>query len=473
MILADRLEHSELKLGTILVVEDDANMRRVTQIQLEKLGYETAVAVDVPQALEILQQEPRDLVISDLNLPGMSGLELLKRVRVEHPETTIVMVTAFGTVETAVEAMKSGAYDYLTKPVHPIELRTVVNRVFERRRLIEEVRMLRSNIHQKFGFENIMGQSSALLGVLNLASRVARTDAAVLIRGETGTGKELLAKAIHFNSLRRDRPFVIINCAAIPRDLIESELFGHVKGAFTGALTNKKGKVEVADGGTVFLDEIGEMPLDMQVRLLRLIQEYEIEKVGASNPIHVDVRIIAATHRNLEVLVENHAFREDLYYRLSVVPIEVPPLRERSEDIPELVQQFFQQSKEKHHRENLHLPESLIPFFSRYDWPGNVRQLLNCIVRMVVLAPGEELTISDLPAWLRPPPPAQTEAPVLLTEGATLGSVEREMILQALQKFSWNQTRAAHQLGITRKVLIGRIARYGINKGPPPGFEAE
>jgi DNA-binding NtrC family response regulator len=473
MILADRLEHSELKLGSILVVEDDAAMRRVTQLQLEKLGYETSVAVDVPQALEILQREPRDLVISDLNLPGMSGLELVKRVRSEHPETTIVMVTAFGTVETAVEAMKSGAYDYLTKPIHPVELRTVVVRVFEHRRLIEEVRMLRSNIHEKLGFESIMGRSNALIGVLDLASRVARTDAAVLIRGETGTGKELLAKAIHFNSHRRDQPFVIINCGAIPRDLIESELFGHVKGAFTGAVTNKKGKVEMADGGTVFLDEIGEMPLDLQVRLLRLIQEYEIEKVGANSPIRVDVRIIAATHRNLEVLVENQAFREDLYYRLSVVPIELPPLRERSEDIPELVQQFFRQSKEKHHRENLRLPDSLIPYFSRYDWPGNVRQLLNCIVRMVVLAPGEELTISDLPAWLRPLPPSHGEPPASLPEGATLGSVEREMILQALLKFNWNQTRAAHHLGITRKVLIGRIARYGINKGPTPGFGAQ
>jgi len=455
-----------MRLGKILVVEDDESLQRVTQVQLEKAGYETSVATDVPQALAILQKEPQDLVISDLNLPGMSGLELLKKVRAEYPETAVVMVTAYGSVETAVDAMKSGAYDYLTKPVHPYELKSLVARILEHRRLVEEVRNLRSNIDQKFGFENIIGRSAVLMHVLESAARVAQTDATVLIRGETGTGKELLAKAIHFNSPRRSRPFVVINCGAIPKDLLESELFGHVRGAFTGALTHKKGKVEAGDGGTVFLDEIGEMPLDLQVRVLRLIQEHEIEKVGAANSTHVDVRIIAATHRNLEGLVESGAFREDLYYRLVVVPVELPPLRMRSEDIPEFVYEFFKQSTGKYGRENLKLPQELVSYFSRYPWPGNVRQLQNVIERMVVLCPGEEITMSDLPDYLRHGS-ADPTALSALREGLTLDAVEREMVVQALRKFNWNQTRAAQHLGITRKILMSRMVKYGIVKGGP------
>ena len=348
-------------IGRILVVEDDESLRRVTQAQLEKCGYETAVACDVPEALEKLESEPRDLIITDLNLPGASGLELLKQVRLDYPETTVVVVTAYGTIETAVEAMKSGAYDYITKPVHPDELRAVVNRVLERRQLIEEVRVLRSSLDQKYGFENIIGRSSALLQVLDSASRVAHTDATVLILGETGTGKELLAKAIHFNSLRRERPFVVINCGAIPAELLESELFGHVKGSFTGAMTHKKGKVEMAEGGTLFLDEVGEMSLDLQKRVLRLLQEREIEKVGATKLIRVDVRIIAATHRNLETLVAEGKFREDLYYRLAVIPIVLPPLRDRAGDIPELIQQFFDRSRQKHNRPDLALSPAAMP----------------------------------------------------------------------------------------------------------------
>src|SRR3954451_7547302 len=288
-----------MNIGRILVVEDDESLRRVTRAQLEKCGYDTAVACDVQEALELLEKEPRDLIITDLNLPGASGMELLKHVRLEYPETTVVVVTAYGTIETAVDSMRAGAYDYITKPVHPDELRALVTRVLERRQLIEEVRALRSTLDQKYGFENIIGRSSALLQVLDSASRVAHTDATVLVLGETGTGKELLAKAIHFISLRRQRPFVVINCGAIPAELLESELFGHIKGSFTGAFTHKKGKVEIADGGTVFLDEIGEMPLELQVRILRLVQEHEIEKIGATSVQKVNVRLIAATHRNL------------------------------------------------------------------------------------------------------------------------------------------------------------------------------
>jgi DNA-binding NtrC family response regulator len=452
-----------MKVGRVLVVEDDESLRRVTHAQLVKIGCETEVALDVQQALGILRKQPQDLVISDLNLPGMSGLDLLKQIHVEYPETTVVMMTAYGTVKTAVDAMKFGAYDYLTKPVHPYELRALVERIFERRNLVAEVQTLRVSIDQKFGFENIIGRSDVLMRVLDSAGRVAQTGATVLVRGETGTGKELLAKAIHFNSRRSMRPFVVINCGAIPRELLESELFGHVRGAFTGALTHKSGKVEMADGGTVFLDEIGEMPLDLQVRVLRLIQEREIEKVGASQPISVDVRIIAATHRNLESLVEAGQFREDLYYRLAVVPIELPPLRARSEDIPEFVLEFFQQSRKKCHRENLRLPESLIPYFSRYHWPGNIRQLQNAIERIVVLCRGDEITVEDLSEFALQPaigqPPHKPSV-----GGTTLDAVEKETILQVLSECKWNRTVAARRLGVTRKILTHRLAKYGIKK---------
>src|SRR3984957_8695421 len=456
-----------MKVGRVLVVEDDESLRRVTHAQLIKIGCETDAAMDVPQALELLHKRPHDLVISDLNLPGMSGLDLLKQVHAEYPETTVVLMTAYGTVKTAVDAMKFGAYDYLTKPVHPYELRALVERIFERRSLVAEVRTLRASIDKKFGFENIIGRSAVLMRVLEAAARVAQTDTTVLVRGETGTGKELLAKAMHANSPRSKRPFVVINCGAIPRELLESELFGHVRGAFTGALTHKSGKVEMADGGTVFLDEIGEMPLDLQVRVLRLIQEHEIEKVGAAQPISVDVRIIAATHRDLESLVETGQFRADLYYRLAVVPIELPLLRARAEDIPEFVLQFFQQSKLKCHRENLKLPESLIPYFCRYHWPGNIRQLQNAIERIVVLCRGDEVTLEDLPEFAQHPaaaPPAHEPS----FDSMTLDAVERETILQVLRECNWNRTVAARRLGVTRKILAHRLAKYGIKKPLDP-----
>jgi len=458
------------KLGTILVVEDDPSLRRLTQVQLEKLGYQTRIAADVGGGLDVLRREPVELVICDLHLPSESGMDLLKKVRAEYPETKFVIVTAYGSINTAIEAMKSGAYDYLTKPLHPVELRALVDRVFEQQRLSEEILALRNAVDQKYGFESLVGESASLKSVIDLASRAARTDAAVLITGETGTGKELLAKAIHFNSARRDRPFIIVNCGSIPRELVESELFGHVKGSFTGAVAHKQGRVEMAAGGTLFLDEIGEMPLEMQVRLLRLIQEGEVQKVGASGVISVDVRIIAATHRNLEDMIRAGMFREDLYYRLAVIPVEVPPLRQRIDDIPELVRFFFRQSIQKHHREDLRIPTSLFGYFCQYDWPGNVRQLANCIIRIVVLAPGPEITVRDLPEFLQTagltkaalsshPPISESR-----TVNQTLDEVDRQVILKAMERFDWNQTHAARHLGITRKTLRGRLERYGIRK---------
>jgi DNA-binding NtrC family response regulator len=449
----------------VLVVEDDVPLQRVIQAQIAQLGARVSVASDVPQALDILKRDFHDLVITDLNLPGLSGLELLKTVRAEYPDTTVILMTAFGTIATAVEAMKNGAYDYLTKPLHPYELRALINRVLERSRLIEEVRTLRSTIDSKFGFESILGHSKALLRVLETAAHVAATDATVLILGETGTGKELLAKAIHFNSARRDHAFVVINCGAIPRELLESELFGHVRGAFTGALSDKKGKVEMADGGTVFLDEIGEMPLELQVHLLRLVQEHEIEKVGSAQQIKVDVRIIAATNRDLEESIRQGRFREDLYYRLAVVPLTLPPLHDRKEDIPELAQHFFERSRQLHGKEHLKVPSTLFPYFQNHDWRGNVRELENTIARIVVLCRGDEVMLSDLPAFLRTSPGGlDPESLNLPEEGLSLEALERSVILAALRRFHGNQSNAARHLSITRKVLMNRIAKYRIKK---------
>jgi len=449
----------------ILVVDDDESLRRVTQVQLEEEGYEVVTAASGEEALRLLERVPHDLVISDLKMPGMDGVALLREIRQRYPEVVVILLTAFGTVETAVEAMKLGAYDYITKPVNPDALRLIVERALDHVRLREEVRSLRRSLDEKYGFENIIGRSPALLYILEAAARAAQTDATVLIRGETGTGKELLAKGIHFNSPRRNRPFITINCGAIPRELLESELFGHLKGSFTGAISHKKGKVEMADGGTVFLDEIGDVPHELQVKLLRLIQEREIEKIGEGRPIKVDVRIIAATHRNLQTMIEDGTFREDLYYRLNVIPLEIPPLRDRAEDIPELVKHFFELAKRKHGRDELVLPETLMPYFTTYRWPGNVRELENVIERLVVLARGPQVTVDELPESLRRERPVlgalQMELP---PHGVSLEAVEKELILLALKKHNWNQTHAARYLDISRKTLIYRMEKYGLSR---------
>lgn len=449
----------------VLVVDDDESLRRVTEYQLVQAGYQVSTAADGEQALAVLEERPHDLVITDMKMPGMSGLELLRRLRTDYPEVPVILVTAYGTVETAVEAMKSGAFDYVTKPVNADELRMIVHRALEHHRLMEEVQVLRSSLDQKYGFENIIGQSKSLLYVLDTAARAAQSDTTVLIRGETGTGKELLAKAIHFNSPRRDGPFITINCGAIPKELLESELFGHVKGSFTGAVGHKKGRVEMADGGTLFLDEIGELPLDLQVKLLRLIQEREIEKVGGAEPLKVDVRILAATHRNLRVMIEDQSFREDLYYRLAVIPLELPPLRQRLSDVPELIQHFFVKAKKKQRRPDLRLPQGLIPYFCSYHWPGNVRELENILERIVVLARGEEIAVDDLPDYLRRVQPAtdfvQFDLP---PQGVSLERIEKELIVRALEKFNWNQTHAAAFLDLSRKTLIYRMEKFDLRR---------
>jgi DNA-binding NtrC family response regulator len=453
--------------GKILVVDDDPSLRRVLQVQLEQDGYDVAVAASAQQTLSVLQLRHFDLVITDLKMPGMSGLELLRHVRLQYPQTIIIMLTAFGTVDTAVESMKAGAYDYLTKPVHSDEMSLVVHRALEHLRLVEQVRTLRLSLNKKYGFENILGGSDVLLEVLDMAARAAHSNSTVLIHGETGTGKELLARAIHFNSSRGDNPLVTINCGAIPKELLESELFGHRRGAFTGSVADKKGRIELAHRGTLFLDEIAEMSPDLQVKLLRLIQEGEIEKVGSVSKVTVDVRIIAATHRDLQAMIEDGTFREDLYYRLAVIPLVIPPLRERSQDIPDLVQHFFSKSRQKNGRPNLAMSPALLPYFVRYRWPGNVRELENIVERIVVLARGSDITIEDLPQFLRQEKPGADALEIdLPPHGISLNAIEKELILRALHRCDWNQTHAARYLDISRKTLIYRIEKHEIQRPP-------
>jgi DNA-binding NtrC family response regulator len=449
----------------ILIVEDDENLKKIAMAQLEQEGH-TIIAVDsVGEALKILDRKPQDLILSNLRLPDLSGLELLKRVRSEHPETVVIFMSAFDTVKDAVEAVKSGAYDFLTKPINPDAIRLSVARALEHTHLREQVRMLRGNLDQKYGFESVIGRSPALLHSLDTASRASQTDATILILGETGVGKELIAKAIHFNSARRSKPFVTINCGAVPKDLLESELFGHVKGSFTGAIAHKRGKIDLASGGTVLLDEIGDVPLELQVKLLRLIQEREIEIIGEIEPLKVDVRIIAATHQNLQTMMREGTFREDLYFRLNVIPIEIPPLRDRTEDIPELVEHFFAASKKKHGQPDIKLSEDVMPYLMSYSWPGNIRELENIIERLVVLCRGEEVTVNDLPKTLRGEHTALGLIHIELpSQGISLAAVEKELIAKALKKFEWNQSRAAQYLGISRKTLIYRIKKYDLCK---------
>jgi two-component system NtrC family response regulator len=449
----------------ILVVDDDENLRWVTQTQLEDAGYQTITVANGEAALAAIDKVRPSLVLTDLKMPGISGIELLERIRVQEPDIPVILMTAFGTIQSAVQAVKAGAYDYLTKPIDLEELLIVVGRALERQKLVEEVANLRQNLDRKYGFENIIGHSDALLSVLEMAARAARTNSTILIRAETGTGKELLARAIHFNSLRKDKPFITINCGAIPRELLESELFGHVKGSFTGAVAHKRGRIEAADGGTLFLDEIGEMAPELQVKILRLIQQGEIEKIGATEASKVDVRIIAATHRNLQAMIEDETFREDLYYRLAVIPLELPPLRERAEDIPELVQHFFVRTRERVQRPDIVLPESLMRYFQNYRWPGNVRELENVIERIVVLAPGPEITVDDLPEYLRQERVSVDSLNLELPpQGVSLEAIEKELLLRALHKFKWNQTHAAKYLDISRKALIYRMEKHGIRR---------
>jgi two-component system NtrC family response regulator len=360
--------------------------------------------------------------------------------------------------------MKLGAYDYVTKPLDFEELVLVVHRAMERQNLLEEVRNLRSVLDQRYGFEGIVGRAKSLLRVLDQASRVAQRDTTVLIQGETGTGKELMARAIHQNSPRKNAPFVTINCGSIPKELVEAELFGYTRGAFTGAHTTKPGKIELADGGTLFLDEVGELPLDAQVKLLRVLQQGEIAKIGATEVQKVDVRVVAATHRNLQAMIEDATFREDLYYRLAVVPLLLPPLRERREDIPELVKHLFNKAKERHGIVDVEFASSVVQHLTHYRWPGNVRELENVLERMLVLSSSNLISEADLPEEIRRLPPDSSLFWIELPEeGVSLEAVERELILRALEQAKGNQTKAAKYLDISRRTLIYRMEKHGLS----------
>ncbi len=447
----------------VLIADDDDSLRRVLEFQLREGGYDVLSAADGLAALEIFTEREVACLVTDLRMPNLSGLELLRRVSAIKQETPVVVITAYGDVETAVEAMRAGAFDFITKPFNRDQILLTVEKALAFGAAISENRQLRRLIHERFRLENVIGTSAKMQAALDRVERAANSNVTVLITGESGTGKELIAKGLHFSGARAQSPFIAVNCAAIPEALVESELFGHKRGSFTGATSDAKGKFEEASGGTLFLDEISALPLTVQPKLLRVLQEQEIVRLGESTPRSVDVRIIAATNRDLRTMVTDGTFREDLYFRLAVVPIEVPPLRERREDIPLLTEHFLQRATERHTRTGLRIEREVFAALSAYSWPGNVRELENTIERMVVLAPGEVLTLDDLPDNIRLPPAHAANVLLQLpAEGLSIESVEQEIIRQALEMHSGNQTRAARYLDITRSALIYRMQKYGL-----------
>ena len=446
----------------ILVVDDEPAQRELVAGFLAKRGFEVVQAPGGEAALARFKQEPFDLVLTDQKMPDLSGLEVLEGVRAVTPETAVIIMTAYGTIETAVGAIKAGAADYLTKPLNLDELLHRIHRVRERQQLLSENRELRAALTERHRVEGIIGESGPMQEALSLVRRVAPSDATVLIRGESGTGKELIAKAIHYASPRAAGPLVKVNCAALAESLLEAELFGHEKGAFTGAIATRKGRFELADGGSLFLDEIGDLPAHMQVRLLRVLQEREFERVGSSRPISVNVRLLAATHRDLEALVREDRFREDLYYRINVVTVALPPLRERREDLPLLIDHFVRTFATKNAKPIAGLTREARETLLRYDYPGNVRELENLIERAVVLTRDEIIGIADLPLTLHDPAPEPTAAPGL---EAAVEAVERRMIREALGRASGIQTRAAELLGVSERVLRYKLKKYGLSGG--------
>ena len=453
---------------SILVVDDHAPNRELIREALDDSAYEINEAPTASEALEHLQRQETDLVITDVRMPGISGVELLRRLRSDYPDIAVVLVSAFATVANAVEAMRLGAHHYLTQPLDIDELRLVIQRALDRQNLRVDRHRCTDIVVPRPGFESILGRSKDLLDVLDQATRAARTNATVLIQGETGTGKELLARGIHSVGARSTKPFVTINCGAIPKDLLESELFGHVKGAFTGAFMDHKGQVEAANGGTLFLDEIGEMSPELQVKLLRLLQNAEIQKLGAPCSTKVDVRVVAATHRDIAAMVHDGAFREDLYYRLNVIPIRLPSLRDRREDIPHLVRFFFERNCSKYGRQNLSLAEGVLDRFVVYRWPGNVRELENVVERVVVLTRDRDVGIADLPEFLQPDPnPVEAINLDLPPNGICFGALEKEVLLRALEQSNWNQSMAARYLGMSRKTLVYRMHKHNLLRRSP------
>ena len=448
-------------MSTILVVEDEPKMRRVLELNLAEEGYTAITVPDAEAGLNLLRREKVDLVLTDIKLPGMDGLEFLQAVKRTNAAIPVVVMTAYGTVETAVQAMKDGAADYLAKPLDLEELLVRVGRVTEQARLKREVRELQRQLVERHRLEGIIGESGRMQEVLALVTRVAPSDATVLIRGESGIGKELIARAIHFNSRRAAGPLVSLNCAALPEQLLESELFGHERGAFTGAVAQRKGRFEQADGGTIFLDEIGDLSPTLQVKLLRVLQERAFERVGGNKTLSVDVRILAATHRDLEQAMRDGTFREDLYYRLNVVTIQIPPLRDRREDIPLLLDHFLRRFAEKNRREVTGLTAAARDAFLKYDYPGNIRELENLVERAVLLCRGRVIDLEDLPAAVRPGE-RSADQPESRRLPDILGQIERQTIREALERCAGVQTQAAEALGIGERVLRYKMKKHGL-----------
>jgi two-component system NtrC family response regulator len=454
-------------METILIVDDEKNYTLILSAILEDEGFETLTANSGQEALDILAESDVDLVLTDMKMPAMDGIHLLERVKKEDADLPVIMMTAHGTVEKAVEAMQKGAYNYILKPFDNERLVLYVNKAVSMYRVVKENRQLRSAVESRYSFHNIIGKSKAMQDVFHIIRKAAPAAATVLIEGASGTGKELVANALHFNSLRKDKPFVAVNCSALAESLLESELFGHEKGAFTGAVAMKKGRFEIADGGTLFLDEIGELSAGLQVKLLRVLQERVIERVGGVKPIAVNIRLLAATNKSLKAEVAGGKFREDLFYRLNVLRIALPPLRERLEDIRPLAGHFIAKySKERF----TGLPVTGIDreverLFYEYDWPGNVRELENVIERAVVMSPGEIIQVSDLPKDFIDSAHSSLHMdgiPIDANLYDTLAQVEQNMILRALEKANYVQAHAADLLGIGKSGLNQKIKKYGL-----------
>ena len=455
----------------ILVIDDDPAVRDVLQEALSQEGHTVSLAADGATGLQLAKEQPTHIAITDYQLPDIDGLEIIDRLTHLDAKIIPIMMTGFGTIQTAVRAMKAGAFDFITKPFDPDTVAVVVRKAVEVYRLRQENHLLRKAVREQYHLEQLVGNSEPIRQVLDFVRKVADSDSTVMIEGESGTGKELVARMLHFNSLRKDRPLVPVNCGAIPENLLESELFGHEKGAFTGATHTRMGRFEMANGGTIFLDEIGEMSLPLQVKLLRVLQEREFERVGGNRTIHVDVRIVAATNQDLEKLVEEKRFRQDLFYRLNVIPIVIPPLRERRSDIPLLIDHFLNRfNRAKQTRVTGLQPEAL-RLLTEYDWPGNIRELENMIERLVVLKKEGLLGVADLPEKIYRRPvaaPELTERFIRFNEdGINLSreveQYENQLIVEALRKANGVTTRAAQLLHLNRTTLVEKLKRKGVD----------
>ena len=455
------LRAEDRNMAAILIVEDEAKMRRLLELNLGEDGFSTVSAGDAEAGLKLLRENVIDLVLTDLKLPGMDGLEFLQAVKRQNAALPVVVMTAFGSVETAVEAMKAGASDYVLKPFSLSEMRMVIHKELDVRNLREENRSLREALGKKYSHPNIVARSPKMQEVLATVERVAPTNSTVLLGGESGVGKDLIARAIHEKSKRARGPFLKINSTAIPENLLESELFGYEKGAFTGAAASKPGKFELADKGTLFLDEIGDVPPAIQVKLLRVLQEREFERLGGTKTIKVDVRLIAATNRDLRAALEEGTFREDLYYRLNVVPIDIAPLRERKEDIPDLVNLFISRFAGDSGKTVESISPPAMQILVNYHWPGNVRELQNIIERACALAKGTVLEPEDIHIDARPSKSAAV-GNGFLPDGMTLEQWEDEMVQEALRRASGNKSQAARLLGLSRNALRYRLSKIGI-----------